>query len=435
MAVSATFSAIILFCYLLALSHLKFTSSKPGGFTLEFIHRDSPKSPLYPGDLTLTQRFKRLVQFSEAQVSYLNSLIDLQTQNPTFTPTTVRPKVVYESNLYVIKLSIGSKSVTNYLVLDTGSDFIWTQCKTEKKFFNQTSEIYDPKTSTSYQKLPCNQCTYPNMECNSQPLCTFSVQYLNGAIANGVVSLENFGFDSQNGPIEQVNNLAFGCVNDGPGGLSFVNQLASRGVPNRFSHCFTKLANETKASTFLRFGNDIPKVVSIQTTSLVKHPLSARYAVKLVGISVGNTRLDIPPETFAINKYGEGGCLMESGSALSFFVIKAYDKISGYMVQYFNKFGIRRFTGADLPTPVCFNLKNGFNKFPTMTYHFQGADLRVNQDNVFIILPERKTFCLAMRPSAFTIIGAYQLQDTRVIYDVAQKTISFGPENCARDAS
>ncbi|GMY31385.1 aspartic proteinase nepenthesin-1-like [Fagus crenata] len=432
MVASATFSAIILFCYLLALSHLKFTSSKPGGFTLELIHRDSPKSPLYPGNLTLIQRFKRLVQFSEAQVSYLNSLIDLQTQNPTFTPSTVRPKVVYQSNLYVINLSIGSKSVTNYLVLDTGSDFISTQCKTEKEFFDQTSEIYDPKTSTSFQKLPCNQCTYPNIECNSQPLCTFSVQYLNGAIANGVVSLENFGFDSQNGPVEQVNNLAFGCANNGLdvnfngkisgimgmdiGGLSFVNQLASQGVPKRFSHCFIKLANETKASTFLRFGNDIPKMVSIQTTSLVRHPLSARYAVKLVGISVV-------------------GCLMESGSALSFFVIKAYDKISGYMVQYFNKFGIRRFTGADLPTPVCFNLKNGFNKFPTMTYHFQGADLRVNQDNMFIILPERKTFCLAMRPSAFTIIGAYQLQDTRVIYDVAQKTISFGPENCARDAS
>ena len=73
-----------------------------------------------------------------------------------------------------------------------------------------------------------------------------------------------------------------------------MNQLASRGVPKRFSHCFTKLANETKASTFLRFGNDIPKMVSIQTTSLLKHPLSARYAVKLVGSSIGNTRLDIP---------------------------------------------------------------------------------------------------------------------------------------------
>jgi hypothetical protein len=124
MAATVKFSPITLFCYLLALSHLKVTISKPGGFTLEIlIHRDSPQSPLYPGNLTLLERFKRLVQVSDSHISHLHYLREFYSQNSTiFNPNIVRPKVIHEAKLYIIKLNIGSKPVTNYLVLDTDSD-------------------------------------------------------------------------------------------------------------------------------------------------------------------------------------------------------------------------------------------------------------------------------------------------------------------------
>jgi hypothetical protein len=361
----------------------------------------------------------------------------------------VRPKVIHEAKLYIIKLNIGSKPVTNYLVLDTGSDFIWTQCKVDREFFQQASELYDPKVSASYRKLPCNQCIYPGMQCINGE-CAFAASYKNGAAAKGIASLENFGFESQNNAIEYVNSLVFGCAYDGKGmpfngktsgilgldmrGLSFVNQLASRGVPKQFSHCFIKVADETTARTFLRFGNDIPHRGTIQTISLVPHPIAGRYAVNLLGISVGVFPLDIPPTAFAINQ-GQGVCLMDSGSPLTYIVTSAYKTVSNYMVQYFRPFGINKIEDRALPLPDCFTLKEGFDRFPAMTFHFQGADLKVNQNNVFFVVPQQKLFCLTMKPDdKLTTIGAYQLQNTRAIYDVAQMKISFGPENCARDA-
>jgi hypothetical protein len=126
---------------------------------------------------------------------------------------------------------------------------------------------------------------------------------------------------------------------------------------------------------------------------------------------------------------------MDSGSPLTYILTSAYKTVSNYMVQYFRPFGISKIEDRALPLPDCFTLKEGFDRFPAMTFCFQGADLKVNQNNVFFVVPQQKLFCLTMKPDdKLTTIGAYQLQNTRAIYDVAQMKISFGPENCARDA-
>ena len=94
------------------------------------------------------------------------------------------------------------------------------------------------------------------------------------------------------------------------------------------------------------------------------------------------------------------------------------------MVQNFRQLGIS--SGQNLPLPDCFNLKEGFNRFPAMKFHFQGADFKVKQNMLYFARYE--TIC------QLTIIEAYQLQNTRLIYDVAQKKILFGQENCASHA-
>jgi hypothetical protein len=44
-------------------------AGKPNGLTIKLIHRDSPASPLYPGNITFSERIRRLVKQSKARAT------------------------------------------------------------------------------------------------------------------------------------------------------------------------------------------------------------------------------------------------------------------------------------------------------------------------------------------------------------------------------
>ncbi|KAK1582090.1 hypothetical protein Q3G72_011736 [Acer saccharum] len=69
----------------------------------------------------------------------------------------------------------------------------------------------------------------------------------------------------------------------------------------------------------------------------------------------------------------------------------------------------------------------GFNDYPTLTYHFEGADYVVDGKNVLVHFPG--FFCVGVRKTeGWSVLGALLMQDKRIIVDGMNSKIQFYPE-------
>lgn len=53
-------------------------------------------------------------------------------------------------------LSIGTLPIDILVIVDTGSDLTWTQCEPCVDCFKQLAPIFNPKNSSSYKTIGCN---------------------------------------------------------------------------------------------------------------------------------------------------------------------------------------------------------------------------------------------------------------------------------------
>lgn len=113
-------------------------AAKPGGITLELIHRHSPNSPFYQPNLTIDEQIRSLANQTIARSQYLANLRSLATTNATaYHPETVRMLMndLQQVALYNVRFGLGTLPLAfpryrsyNFLV-DTGSDLTWVQCQ------------------------------------------------------------------------------------------------------------------------------------------------------------------------------------------------------------------------------------------------------------------------------------------------------------------
>nr|CAD1822203.1 unnamed protein product [Ananas comosus var. bracteatus] len=114
----------ILLMFLLRLAAAGGDSAMPAtGFSLRLIHRDSAESPLRPrGNLTAEQLVRRLSRYTAARLLFLES-----TLHATPLDNDIRPTVLQDSWQFYAQLAIGTPPVRINLLIDTGSDLIWTR--------------------------------------------------------------------------------------------------------------------------------------------------------------------------------------------------------------------------------------------------------------------------------------------------------------------
>ncbi|XP_010267876.1 PREDICTED: aspartic proteinase nepenthesin-1-like [Nelumbo nucifera] len=444
-----------LFFSVSTLSLLHLTAAKTtAGFSLELLHRDSPLSPLYPGNLTELERLQRLVKISDARVQYLKSAMAFETSNLTTHTNIFRPKVGAEAYpfLYVVRVGIGTPYKGFQLLMDTGSELVWTQCKPCTFCFPQKYPMFDPKQSQSYQKLPCQHPLCKNLQCVNGE-CIYRIEYAGGQSTKGVLSSETFTFPSNNHSLEAKSGMFFGCSNlnrnfqfsggiDGilgmnRGTLSLVTQLSNQ-ISQRFSYCLVESALSMKISSFLRFGSDIViKGGNVQTTPFVQYSQNPKlFALNLVDITVGTRRMNFPPGTFTSKPDGTGGCVIDSGSAFTYIDQKPYESVKNVLVDYFARLKLKRINQRPYTLDLCYTLPKKFSGLPKFIFHFQGADLEVIPENAFLVSQAGKFFCLAMKPEqGLTTIGAMQQQNVRFIYDGSRNALSFVSEDCSKDVS
>nr|CAD1827052.1 unnamed protein product [Ananas comosus var. bracteatus] len=100
---------------------------------------------------------------------------------------------------YTIGVSIGTPAQPLLLILDTGSDLVWTQCQPCLSCFDQSFPLYDPSQSSTYSRLACSSklCqALPLSACHAQ--CLYLYSYGDNSTTVGTLASEAFTFGSAN---------------------------------------------------------------------------------------------------------------------------------------------------------------------------------------------------------------------------------------------
>uniref|UniRef100_A0A8R7Q0R8 Peptidase A1 domain-containing protein n=1 Tax=Triticum urartu TaxID=4572 RepID=A0A8R7Q0R8_TRIUA len=154
------------------------------------------------------------------------------------------------------------------------------------------------------------------------------------------------------------------------------------------------------------------------------------YYVPLVGISVGHTRLSIPPTVFALKPNGTGGgVIIDSGTPTTALADGAYGPLREELRRQLN--GSLVSPPANSGMDLCMVVAHE-KTVPSLVFHFSGgADMVLPPENYWVRL-DNSTSCMVMHISnGMSVIGKFQLQNMHLLYDLAKDELSFQRADCS----
>lgn len=351
-----------------------------------------------------------------------------------------------------MQMEIGSPVPRNlHLILDTGSDLIWTQCEpcNNNSCVPQSDPVYDPFKSSSYTNVSCSSpfCLVfsslgESSACDFQQNCNYTYAYLNSS-TSGVLAEETFSLATAGSRARtSFPHIKFGCsrveqgafggssgiVGMARGQLSLVSQIGY----NIFSYCLGSVNNASQVSPLFlgpaaTLGGGYSVTPLIQNN--VQSDMHSFYYLGLDGISVAGKPVPIPNGTFQLLANGSGGLIIDSGTSISFFEEAGYvpfrDAVrSSITAQPVN---------ASSPE-LCYHYTSGL-VLPNITLHFAGgADYVLPPENSFISY-QRDTgeiVCFAFIASQypFSVLANFQQQNFHIVYDLGNNKLCFARANC-----
>lgn len=272
----------------------------------------------------------------------------------------------------------------------------------------------------------------------------------------------------------ELKNFTFGCAHTtfseptgvagfGRGLLSLPAQLATHApqLGNRFSYCLVshsfRYERVRKLSPLIlgryddeKQRNNGEKVEFVYTSMLEnpKHPYL--YCVGLKGISIGKKMIHAPEILRRVNRRGDGGVAVDSGTTFTMLPARFYGAV---MAEFDRRVGRvhRRARGVEEKTGLapCYNL-DAAAEVPAMRLRFVGGNSSVvlPRKNYFYefldgedgVRRKRRVGCLMLmnggdeeelRGGPGAILGNYQQQGFEVEYDLEKKRVGFARRKCA----
>ncbi|GAV77572.1 Asp domain-containing protein [Cephalotus follicularis] len=423
-------SAINLFILYLSLTSI--VEAHNGGFSVELIHRDSPKSPFYNPLETDSQRLARALRRSVIH-AYHSSLHSLSSNAP-------KAEIISNHGEYLMNISIGTPPVPILAIADTGSDLIWTQCKPCAQCFKQDAKLFDPFFSTTYGSVSCSSRQCQNLSgtsCLKGGVCQYFISYGDNSHSSGDLAVDTLTLTSTTRRPVAFPNIVFGCGHDNAatfdakstgivglsgGNVSLISQLSSS-IGGKFSYCLVPVLG-SDVSSQMNFGTD----AMFSGYGVVSTPLLQNndifYYLTLEAVSVGNHRIEFEDSSLGTN---EGNIIIDSGTTLTFLPLKLYAGLESAIVRMVRA---KRVNDPNGVLNLCYNALSD-SIVPPITVHFKGADVRLNPLNTFIEVAE-SVLCLAIKPitNGAAVYGNLAQMNFLVGYDLEKKIISFKNTDC-----
>ncbi|XVF52207.1 hypothetical protein PTKIN_Ptkin05aG0000800 [Pterospermum kingtungense] len=411
-------------------------------FNVDLIHRDSPVSPFYN---PLETRFDRLYNAYNRSISRINRFM-----RKTYSKPVVQSDIAPSGGEYFMEISIGTPPVSVLGIADTGSDLTWVQCKPCEKCYEQRAPLFDPRKSNTYKNVPCwsNSCnaldsSYRVCE-QKQNACKYSYFYGDRSFTKGNVALEKFGIGVSTRNQVSFPNLVFGCghnnggtfdyagsgiVGLGGGPLSLIKQLG-KSIRGKFSYCLAPPEAESTSSSSITFGTTATTKSNTNlesaSTPLVDKDPSTYYYVTLEAVSVGDVRLAYGGSSSSSAARGKGNIIIDSGTTLTFLESEFYNSLESALEESIEA---KRVSDPKGLFTSCFEADKD-TSLPVITFHFSGADLKLQPWNTFAQVEEYMVCFTIIPANDIAILGNLSQMDFLVSYDLEERTVSFTPTNC-----
>uniref|UniRef100_M8B3M0 Aspartic proteinase nepenthesin-2 n=1 Tax=Aegilops tauschii TaxID=37682 RepID=M8B3M0_AEGTA len=410
-----------------------YAGSGGDGFSVEFIHRDSVRSPFHDPTLTAPARVLEAARRSAARAAALSRSY-VRADAPS--ADGVVSEVTSRSSEYLMAVNIGTPPTPMVAIADTGSDLIWLNCSygddgpgpaTAGAASAQPRGVqFDPSKSTTFSLVDCDSGAcgeLPDAACGTDSKCRYSYSYGDGSHTSGVLSTETFTFAAPGGRGDGTTRLAnvnFGCsttfvgtfigdglVGLGGGDLSLVSQLGAHTfLGRRFSYCLVPYS--VMASSALNFGS--------------------RAGVTDSRGEVGNKTFPAPDQSPII---------VDSGTTLTYLPEALLDPLVKELTR---RIKLPPAQSPEKFLPLCFDV-SGVREgqlaamIPDVTLGLGGgAAVTLKAENTFVEVQEG-TLCLAVAAMSeqlpASIIGNIAQQNMHVGYDLDKGTVTFAPADCA----
>ncbi|XP_010943004.2 aspartic proteinase CDR1-like [Elaeis guineensis] len=422
---SSSFTLSFLLSLILLLL-LPLLASAKQGFSVELIHRDSPKSPLYDPSKTLAEQLREAARRSIARADHLSRVFSDDTYHSRLLPNPIGD--------YLIEVNVGTPAHKIFAVIDTGSDLTWVNCNPCIGCY----PTFEPKSSSTYHRFSCgdNACAdFPTHSCGKGlTTCDFALAYADGSHTSGFLATETFTFDTTAGYHVPILNVVFGCshftqitiatdtvalVGLGRGDVSLASQLGTI-VGKKFSYCLVPPFRDA-GSSHISFGaNAVVSGPNAVSMPLINGPIRSFYYVPLRSLTLNGQSIPV----------NSRHVMLDTGAALTM--------LDSALVQSLED-GLKNI--MKLPTvqhpelSLCFDIRSNRNvRYPIITFEFDGVSLTLDVGHVFMFL-DANTACLAIISSGDAdqpgVIGSRAQVNFHIGYDLDNQKISIAGVNCA----
>lgn len=441
MAVSFTKIALTLCVVIYGFCLRSLQAASQAGFSVELIHRDSPRSPFYDPSEAPTKRLHKALARTTSRAGRLGPAAGSGGDSPF-------SEIVSDTGSYLMNISIGTPPFEIVAIADTGSDLVWTQCRPCDDCYQQVAPLFDPEESSTYRDVSCtsSKCALlQSTSCDrsgSGQTCHYSYSYGDQSHTNGNIAVDTVTLASTSGRPVAFPQTLIGCGHDnagtfdsktsgivglGGGPVSLISQMG-RSTGGKFSYCLIPFSGETDKSSQLNFGTraDVsgPGTVS---TPFEQDESGTFYYLTLEAISVGETR--IPVTGSQLPSASGGNIIIDSGTTLTLLPEDTSSQLATEVANHISQDPI-----SDPPQPLqlCYSTTADI-RVPPITAHFTGADVQLGPSNAFLKVSDDMV-CLTFVPTSVgqAIYGNLAQMNFHIGYDLEEKTVSFKPTDCSQ---
>ncbi|VVB13984.1 unnamed protein product [Arabis nemorensis] len=411
--------------------------------SLHVVHRHGPCSPHSSGNVESTDQDDILRRDQERVNSIHSKLSKKLTDRVKPSQSTDLPakdgSTIGSAN-YIVTIGIGTPKHDLSLIFDTGSDLTWIQCGpcAAGSCYLQKEPIFNPSSSSSYANVSCSSPVCASLtsagigrECLA-PNCFYGIEYADNSSSVGFLGKEKFTLTNS----VVFDGVNFGCGIDNHGHfhgvagllglgrtkLSFPSQTATT-YNNIFSYCLPSSASFTGHLTFGSVGISN----SVKFTPISSTGFASFYGIDIVGISVGDKKLEIP-----LTVLSTPGGIIDSGTVITRLPPKAYEALRTAFKEKMSNYK------ATLGRPrldTCYDFTGlATVTVPKISFLFNGGAV-VDLGAVGVLYGyDISRVCLAFAGNSndgdAAIFGNVQQKTMQVVYDGPGNRVGFAPNGC-----